>query len=55
MRTSSSKERLGLTFGRNAPAEAPKLDPSMTTIKKLELQELKDKSEENEKNKDELY
>lgn len=47
-----SKERLGLTFGKTAVAEPAKLDPSMTTIKKQELQDLR---EENEKNKEDLY
>ena len=47
-----SKERLGLTFGKTAVAEPAKLDPSMTTIKKQELQELR---EDNEKNKEDLY
>jgi hypothetical protein len=56
--SSSSRERLGLTFNKaaaQAAAEAPKLDPNMTTILKTELKELKEAKEENEKNKEELY
>jgi hypothetical protein len=54
-RTGASKERPGLNFGKAAAPEPPKLDPSMTTIKKQELQDLKDASEQNEKHKEELY
>ena len=52
-RTGASKERTGLAFGKT-PVAAP-LDPSMTTVKKQELQDLKEASEQNEKHKEELY
>ena len=52
-RTGASKERPGLSFGKTA-AE-PKLDPSMTTVKKQELADLKEAAEQNEKHKEELY
>jgi hypothetical protein len=54
MNRTSSKEKLGLNFGKSAAAAAP-LDPSMTTINKIELEGLKTASEENEKHKEELY
>lgn len=49
---SGSRGRLGLNFGAKADKDMIKLDPSMTTIKKTELEELK---KEIDAKKDEVY
>lgn len=56
-RSSASKERVGLAFNKDKAAVAaePKLDPSMTTIKKAELETLQEQAKESEKHKDDLY
>ena len=57
VRQSSSKEKLGLTFNKHAAtvAAAAPLDPSMTTIKKTELEKLQEKAAEFDQLKDEVY
>ena len=52
-RRSSSRGNLGLNFGKSgATGNTVELDPSMTTIKKTELEELKKELQEK---KDEAY